>query len=53
MDESVLVEVKSISRRFGELDAIKNVSFSVNKGQAATRHHRKTGSPEPGDSLGA
>jgi ABC-2 type transport system ATP-binding protein len=33
MDESVLVEVKSISRRFGELDAIKNVSFSVNKGQ--------------------
>jgi len=33
MDESVLVEVKSISRRFGDLDAIKNVSFSVNKGQ--------------------
>jgi ABC-2 type transport system ATP-binding protein len=33
MDESVLVEVKSISRRFGDLDAIKNVSFTVDKGQ--------------------
>jgi len=33
MDESPLVEVKSVSRRFGDLDAIREVSFSVNKGQ--------------------
>ncbi len=33
MNESILVDVRSVSRHFGDLEAVKHISFSVNKGQ--------------------
>lgn len=33
MESTILVEVQSVSRSFGELEAVRNISFSVPKGQ--------------------